>query len=114
MEVKLVVSLLKKENLLDENEIYVYGSAKNIIGGAIGSIRGLVLLSINENILYIHHANIDNSYDERLAKIYIPNMKNIQGKAGLFGGKFSFNYEGQEYKFKLPSKAGKFVDFFVK
>ena len=46
--------------------------------------------------------------------IYIPNMKNIQGKAGLFGGKFSFNYEGQEYKFKLPSKAGKFVDFFVK
>ena len=63
MEVKLVVSLLKKENLLDENEIYVYGSAKNIIGGAIGSIRGLVLLSINENILYIHHANINNSYD---------------------------------------------------
>ena len=114
MEVKLVVSLLKKENLLDKKEIYVYGSAKNIIGGAIGSIRGLVLLSINENILYIHHANINNSYDERLAKIYIPNMKNIQGKAGLFGGKFSFNYEGQEYKFKLPSKAGKFVDFFVK
>lgn len=114
MEVKLVVSLLKKENLLDKKEIYVYGSAKNIIGGAIGSIRGLALLSINENILYIHHANIDNSYDERWAKIYIPNMKNIQGKAGLFGGKFSFNYEGQEYKFKLPSKAGKFVDFFVK
>lgn len=114
MEEKLVVSLLKKENLLDENEIYVHASAKNIIGGAIGSIRGLVLLSVNENILYIHHANIDNSYDERLAKIYIPNMKNIQGKAELFGGKFSFNYEGQEYKFKLPSKAGKFVDFFVK
>lgn len=52
MEVKLVVSLLKKENLLDKKEIYVYGSAKNIIGGAIGSIRGLALLSINENILY--------------------------------------------------------------
>ena len=32
----------------------------------------------------------------------------------LFGGKFSFKYEGQEYKFKLPSKAGKFVDFFVR
>lgn len=47
-------------------------------------------------------------------KFNIPNMKNIQGKAGLFGGKFSFKYEGQEYKFKLPSKAGKFVDFFVK
>lgn len=80
----------------------------------IWSIRGLALLSINENILYIHHANIDNSYDERWAKIYIPNMKNIQVKAGLFGGKFSFKYEGQEYKFKLSSKAGKFVDFFVK
>ena len=40
-------------------------------------------------------------------------MKNIQGKAGLFGGKFSFNYDGKEYKFKLPAKAEKFVDFFV-
>ena len=114
MKIEQIINCLKKENLLDENEIYVYASLKNIIGGAIGSIRGLVLLSINENILYIHHANIDNSYDERLAKIYISNMKNIQGKAGLFGGKFSFKYEGQEYKFKLPSKAGKFVDFFVK
>ena len=88
MKIEQIINCLKKENLLDENEIYVYASLKNIIGGAIGSIRGLVLLSINENILYIHHANIDNSYDERLAKIYIPNMKNIQGKAGLFGGKF--------------------------
>lgn len=60
---------------------------------------------------------LDNLQNNKLLdekKIYIPNMKNIQGKAGLFGGKFSFNYEGQEYKFKLPSKAGKFVDFFVK
>lgn len=66
------------------------------------------------NVLYIHKANIDNSYGEQLAKFDIPDMKNIRGKAGMFGGKFSFNYEGQEYKFKLPSKAGKFVDFFVK
>ena len=72
---------------------------------------GLVLLSVYRNVLYIHKANIDNSYGEQLAKFDIPDMKNIRGKAG---GKFSFNYEGQEYKFKLPSKAGKFVDFFVK
>ena len=56
----------------------------------IWSFRGLALLSINENILYIYHANIDNSYDERWAKIYIPIMKNIQGKAGIFDGKLSF------------------------
>ena len=41
-------------------------------------------------------------------------MKNIRGKAGMFGGKFSFNYDRKEYKFKLPAKAEKFVDFFVK
>ena len=76
----------------------------------MGSISGLVLLCVYEKFLYIHRANIDNTYGEQLAKIYIPNMKNIQGKAGLFGGKFSFNYEGQEYKFKLPSKAGKCVE----
>ena len=32
----------------------------------------------------------------------------------MFGGKFSFNYDGKEYKFKLPAKAEKFVDFFRK
>lgn len=69
-------------------EKYIYASLKNIIGGMFGSIRGLVLLCIYEDVLYIYRANIDNSYGERLAKIYIPNMKNIQGKAGLFGGKF--------------------------
>ena len=47
------------------------------------------MLSVNKDILYIHRANIDNSYGEQLAKIHIPDMKNIQGKAGLFGGKFS-------------------------
>lgn len=99
---------------MDENDIYIYASVRSAIGGAIGSIKGLVLLSIDENILYIHQANIDNSYGEQLAKIHIPDMKNIQGKAGVFGGKFSFNYEEKEYKFKLPAKAEKFVDFFVK
>ena len=32
----------------------------------------------------------------------------------MFGGKFSFNYDGKEYKFKLPAKGEKFVDFFRK
>ena len=58
--------------------IYIYTSLKNILGGIMGTISGLVLLCVYEKFLYIHHANIDNSYDERLAKIYIPNMKNIQ------------------------------------
>lgn len=49
MKIEQVTNCLKKENLLDENEIYVYASAKNIIGGAVGSIKGLVLLSINKN-----------------------------------------------------------------
>ena len=55
----------------------------------------------------------EKTIGERLAKIYISDMKNIQGKAGMFGGKFSFNYDGKEYIFKLPAKAEKFVDFFV-
>ena len=67
---------------------YIYASIINEIGGFIGSVKGLVLLSIYENRLYIHKANIDNSYGEQLAKIHIPDMKNIRGKAGMFGGKF--------------------------
>lgn len=114
MKVDIVLEKLQKKEFLDKRNIYIYASLKSILGGIMGSISGLVLLCVYEKFLYIHRTNIDNTYGEQLAKIYIPNMKNIQGKAGLFGGKFSFNYEGQEYKFKLPSKAGKFVDFFVK
>ena len=114
MNLEKIEKQLYSDKFLDEKNNYIYASLSNKIGGLIGSVKGLVLLSVYEDILYIHRANIDNSYGKQLAKIYIPNMKNIQGKAGLFGGKFSFNYEGQEYKFKLPSKARKFVDFFVK
>ncbi|WP_270371479.1 hypothetical protein [Mediterraneibacter faecis] len=114
MRVEECVKKLKSKGIIDSREIYIYASLKNIISGMFGSIRGLVLLCIYEDILYIYRANIDNSYGEQLAKIPIPYMKNIQGKAGLFGGKFSFNYDGKEYKFKLPAKAEKFMDFFVK
>ena len=114
MKIEQVIAELKREQHISKQEIFVYASAMGIIKGVIGSIKGLVLLSIYEDTLYIHQANIDNSYGEQLAKIHIPDMKNIQGKVGLFGGKFSFNYDGKEYKFKLPAKAEKFVDFFVK
>lgn len=109
MRTEQIIKKMEQEKLVDNRKIYTYASSRS----AIGSINGLVLLSINGNILYIHQANIDNSYGERLAKIYISDMKNIQGKAGMFGGKFSFNYDGKEYKFKLPAKAEKFVVFFV-
>lgn len=85
-------------------EKYIYASLKNIIGGMFGSIRGLVLLCIYEDVLYIYRANIDNSYGEQLAKIHIPDMKNIQGKAGLFGGKFSFNYDGKNIDLNCQQK----------
>ena len=114
MNLKIIETQLQKNNFLDENNIYIYASKKYLLEGICGGIKGLVLLSICKDTLYVHHANIDNSYGEQLAKIHIPDMKNIRGKAGIFGGKFSFNYDGKEYKFKLPAKAEKFVDFFVK
>ena len=114
MNLEKIEKQLYSDKFLDEKNNYIYASLSNKIGGLIGSVKGLVLLSVYEDILYIHRANIDNSYGEQLEKIHIPDMKNIRGKAGIFGGKFSFNYDGKEYKFKLPAKAEKFVDFFVK
>ena len=114
MNLEKIEKQLYSDKFLDEKNNYIYASLSNKIGGLIGSVEGLVLLSVYEDILYIHRANIDNSYGEQLAKIHIPDMKNIRGKAGMFGGKFSFNYDGKEYKFKLPAKAEKFVDFFRK
>lgn len=50
MKEEQILNCLKKETLLDEKTIYTYASLRS----AIGSINGLVLLSINGNILYIH------------------------------------------------------------
>lgn len=41
-------------------------------------------------------------------------MSNVQGKAGLLGGKFVLEYQGRVFRFKLPSKANTFVDYFMK
>ena len=83
MNLEKIEKQLYSDKFLDEKNNYIYASLSNKIGGLIGSVKGLVLLSVYEDILYIHRANIDNSYGKQLAKIYIPNMKNIQGKAGL-------------------------------
>ena len=75
MRVEECVKKLKSKGIIDSREIYIYASLKNIISGMFGSIRGLVLLCIYEDILYIYRVNIDNSYGEQLAKIPIPYMK---------------------------------------
>lgn len=99
-------------DLLDEKEIFIYATAKNMTGGAIGAVQGLVLLSVCGDILYLHRARIDNSCERCLGNFYIPDLKKVKAKAGLFGGRFSFEAEGQKYRFKLPSRANKFVNFF--
>lgn len=43
-------------------KLYVYASTQGVIEGAIGSIKGLVILSVYQNILNIHRANLDNTY----------------------------------------------------
>ena len=75
MNLKIIETQLQKNNFLDENNIYIYASKKYLLEGICGRIKGLVLLSICKDTLYVHHANIDNSYGEQLAKIHIPDMK---------------------------------------
>ena len=75
MNLEKIEKQLYSDKFLDEKNNYIYASLSNKIGGLIGSVKGLVLLSVYEDILYIHRANIDNSYGKQLAKIYIPSMK---------------------------------------
>lgn len=112
MRVDEVVENLLRDDLIDERKIFVYASAKKIIGGVAGAVQGLVLLSVCGDILYLHRAKFDNSYERCLGNFYIPNLINVKVKAGLFGGSLSFETEGQKYRFKLPSRANKFADFF--
>lgn len=114
MRVEQVIKKMEQEKLVDNRKIYVYASTQGVIGGVIGSIKGLVILSVYQDVLYIHRANLDNTYGKCLDELYIPNMCNIQGKAGRFGGKFAFEYQGRVFRFKLPSRANAFVDYFTK
>ena len=114
MKVNDVLAVLVDNQMLDDKKIFVYATARNIIGGTVGALRGLVLLSVYGDVLYIHRAKLDNSYAECLGKFYISDLKKIKGKACLFGGSFSFESEGQKYCFQLPSRAHKFVNYFCK
>lgn len=112
MKVDVVTNMLVAEGVLDERKIFVYATAKNIIGGTVGALQGLVLLSVCGDVLYLHRAKLDNSCERCLGNFNISDLKNVKAKAGLFGGDFTFEAEGQKYRFKLPSRADKFVDFF--
>ncbi len=114
MKEEQVIGKMIREKLIDSKNVYVYASTEGVIDGVSGSIKGLVILSVYQDVLYIHRANLDNTYGKCLDELYIPNMCNIQGKAGLFGGKFAFVYQGRVFRFKLPSRANAFVDYFTK
>ena len=115
MKVQDVVIKLKGEQFLDDREIYVYASKKNgLIGGAVGAIMGLSLLSVYEDTLYIHKALIDNDYGDMVGAFSIPDMVIKKSKSGLMGGNFVFVYEGKKYKYSLPSRTGEFAKFFAK
>ena len=114
VKIEQVILKMCQEKLLDNKNVYVYASAQGVIGGVSGSIKGLVILSVYRDVLYIHRANLDNTYGKCLEEVYIPDMSNVQGKAGLFGGKFAFEYQGRVFRFKLPSRANAFVDYFTK
>ena len=46
MDLKKIETQLQKNKFLDEKNIYLYASMKNMIGGICGSVKGLVLLSV--------------------------------------------------------------------
>ena len=120
MKVQEVKAKMQQEKLLDDREIWVYATKKSAsigalggaVGGAIGAAMGAVILSVYDNTFYIHKAAMDNSYKECLGTFNISEMEIVKAKAGLFGGKFVFKCNGNAYKFDLPSRANKFVEFF--
>jgi len=107
-----VITYLKNKNLLDNREIFVYATAKRTFGGAVGAVQGLVLITVFHDILYIFCPQLNNMPKECLGRFYISDLREIKGKAGLFGGDFSFIANGKKYDFRLPSRSKKFVDYF--
>lgn len=79
-----VIEKLIKEKVLDDKSIYVYASVKWGIGGVIGTINGLVLLSVYKDVLYIQKANIGWTTGKDLYSRYekYPNLKfNLWGES---------------------------------
>lgn len=113
MKVQEVIIKMKSESLLDDRELLVYATKKDILGGAVGAAMNLAILSVYNDILYIHHAAIDNSYNELLGAYELSDIKIIQSKAGFFGGDFIFEYEGKKEHYTLPSRSENFAKFFA-
>lgn len=113
MKVQEVITKMKSNKLLDDRELLVYATKKGILGGAVGAAMNLVILSVYEDTLYVHRAAIDNSYNEQLVVYKLSDLKIIKSKAGFFGGDFVFEYEGKKEHYTLPSKSGKFAEFFA-
>lgn len=109
-----MITYLKNEDLLDNREIFVYATVKRIFGGAAGAIQGIVLITVFHDVLYIYRPQLNNMPKECLGRFYISDLREIKGKAGLFGGSFSFIANGKKYSFRLPSRSKHFVDYFNK
>ena len=58
MNLEKIEKQLYSDKFLDEKNNYIYASLSNKIGGLIGSVKGLVLLSVYEDILYIETAPV--------------------------------------------------------
>ena len=94
---------------------YIYASLSNKIGGLIGSVKGLVLLSVYEDILYIHRANIDNSYGKQLAKNLYSKYEKYPRKSRIIWWKdFLSSMKDKNINLNCHQRPEKFVDFFCK
>lgn len=113
MKVQEVINKMKSENLIDERVLIVYATKKGILGGAVGAAMDISILSVYKDTLYVHRASMDNSYNEQLAAYQLSDLKIVKSKAGFFGGDFIFEYEGKKEHYSLPSKSGKFAEFFA-
>ena len=66
MKVQQAVAQMHAQGLLDEREIYAYAQADSAIGGALGAMMNIVLITVNGNRISVFKGNIDNTWGQQL------------------------------------------------
>ncbi len=116
MKVQQAVAQMHAQGLLDEREIYAYAQADSAIGGALGAMMNIVLITVNGNRISVFKGNIDNTWGQQLISADKSELSDLKIKNVFFGmqKKFSFALNGQRFCYVLTGASSKKLIEFLK
>lgn len=115
MKLAQVEEDLLHRGIMDERKLYVYASNKSnyaFVGGALGSMLTLVILSIKGNTFHVCEAKLNNDAKNIVYRCPLSRMENFKFKPGSFFSVLSFTVGDEKFKFVNFQNGKKFIPAF--